>query len=158
MLGLTDRSDTPAKTYKLRSHLIVGWTGVALAAGFAVLFLVVPGPGPAGRAVVTIMSGIFGYSFYRAGVRPRVVVSEEGLITVTNVLEQRRFPAAQVSSVSGRPMLTFHLKSGETIKAWAVQAANAALLSGQESYLDREARRLDEFCRAATPGDHTRST
>lgn len=146
MLGLTDQRETAVKTYKLRSHLIIGWISVLLAAGFAVLLLLVPGPGPAGRLIVVSMSAAFGYALHRVAVRPRVVVAENGSITVTNVLGQRRFHAADVERVSGRPMLTFHLKSGEHVTAWAVQAANAALLTARETYLDSEAERLNNYC------------
>ncbi len=84
--------------------------------------------------------------------RARLTLDGDEVI-VRNPLRSRRFKLSEVATVEpGYSGVELHLRSGQVIRAWAVQKSNAAWMLGLRTRADAVAATLTE-CAEAARGD-----
>jgi hypothetical protein len=117
--------------------LVVGFVGLVIGVGVGVPFT------PRWAAVLVVpLFGVPAWIVYRAYIRSRVEANDNG-ITIVNPFRTVIVPWNQVDHVRADMRLVIVRRNGSSIRAWAVQAANAARMFKRKSFADDVARDLN---------------
>lgn len=141
-------NDADVETFRNPAYPKLGWVGAVF---FLLAALVMVSIGGEDRVVATplgVLFAVMSFAAYRAYVPTRVEASSAGIVVV-NPLRTHELAWADVDRISSERFLALHRRDGTTLHCWAVQAANAARLSGRRSRADEVAERLRTIAAAA---------
>ncbi|MFN8016660.1 MAG: PH domain-containing protein [Acidimicrobiales bacterium] len=127
-------------TYRNAAYPILGTLGIVAVACFGIGWALLA----ADPAAVPILAGTAAIAWvtYRSYVRTRVVSSASG-VTVHNPFSTVTLRWDEIDHFEARHMLVVVHRTGERTVAWAVQAANAARMTGRRSFADDVASDLN---------------
>lgn len=141
------------RTFRNDAYPVLGWTFMifalcCLSGAWAVR-------GNLDDGFIFVPLGILAVMFcWRGYIRPRII-ADVGGVTVVNVLSTHVVPWSDIERFQAFDLLTVFLRPerGGQLAVWAVQAANAARLTGRRSRADDVADELNALLHAATSGE-----